>query len=92
MIDPNRYYEHNVLQWNSDLRMAVDDFQSRHPDITVNIYDAYGLFNKVLDDPVKYGFKNSTCIGSQNGCIWFDNFHPGSAFYKVLAKDIAEIL
>jgi phospholipase/lecithinase/hemolysin len=42
----------------------------------------------VLDHPAEYEFPDITCIGE--GCIWWDDFHPRSAFHRILAQDIAD--
>jgi phospholipase/lecithinase/hemolysin len=70
---------------------AVKRFRSLHPDISAIVYDANSLFHRVLDNPTEYGFDDadSICVGK---CIWYDIFHPGSAFYKVLAKDFAGLI
>ena len=46
----------------------------------------------MLDDPEKYGFMSPYEVCNRTQCIWFDNFHPGSAFYKFLAEDLAVFL
>jgi hypothetical protein len=45
---------------------------------------------KVLDDPTTYGFPNATCIS--NTCIWYDNYHPTSAFMKLQVEDMQTVL
>jgi lysophospholipase L1-like esterase len=58
------------------------------------VYDAAGLFNRVLDEPWTHGFKaiERTYSGSsrswEENCIWYDELHPTSAMYKVLAEDL----
>lgn len=42
---------------------------------------------KVLDNPQDYGFQNATCIGE--GCVWWNAYHPTSAFHKLMANDMA---
>jgi hypothetical protein len=49
------------------------------------------LFHKVLDNPVAFGFDDASSIGTEKS-IWYDEFHPGSAFYKVLAQDFSSFL
>lgn len=78
-----------VAQWNTELAVAVRKFQTEREDINAVIYDSNALFNKVLDNPTIYGFDNADDMCEEK-CIWFNGFHPGSVFYKVLAKDFAQ--
>lgn len=53
------------------------------------LYDSWSFMTKVLETPAQYGFKNETCIGE--GCIWWDDEHPTSAFHNLLAADLAAL-
>lgn len=88
----NGWYTNGVLNWNTNLTHSLQQYSSRHDDITLSLYDSSRIFNRVLDDPQGYGFVDSNKICSTGECVWFDNFHPGSAFYKVFARDFAEFL
>jgi phospholipase/lecithinase/hemolysin len=87
-------YSTAVKDWNQNLTAAVDIFRSQHNDVRVEIYDSYSLFNSVLDDPTAYDFDDPTsiCTGEHSRCVWFDHFHPGSTFYKVLAANLSTSL
>jgi phospholipase/lecithinase/hemolysin len=50
------------------------------------LYDAWSFMSDVLDNPKEFGFMNNTCIG--NECVWWDDYHPRSAFHQLLAADI----
>ena len=86
------WYTNGVLNWNTNLTHSLQQYSSLHDDITISLYDSSRIFNRVLDDPQGYGFVDSNQVCSTGECVWFDNFHPGSAFYKVFAKDFAEFL
>lgn len=49
-------------------------------------YDTWNFMSKVLEDPTRYGFQNATCIGA--GCVWWDNYHPTSAFHRLMAREM----
>jgi hypothetical protein len=87
--DLNGWYKDRVQNWNTNLTLQLNQYASLRSDKRADLYDTSNIFNRVLDNPEKYGFVSSheVCNGAQ--CIWFDNFHPGSAFYKFLAADFA---
>lgn len=46
-----------LAEFNCVLEDLVDDFLEQHPDVHGLLFDTVPIFNKVLDDPEKYGFK-----------------------------------
>jgi phospholipase/lecithinase/hemolysin len=86
-----------IKAWNSNLIEYAQKFSEKHGDVRVRIYDAAALFTRVLDDPKKYGFKDSTSKfmlsdAEEESCIWYDDLHPTSAMHKILAADLARFL
>lgn len=67
-------------------------FRERHSDVSLDVYDVAGLFNDVLDNPAKYGFKDAISYGDPEKCVWSDILHPTSAMHKVIAADVARFL
>lgn len=53
---------------------------------SVQVYDVWSFMTDILDSPEEYGFLDNRCIGE--GCIWWDGYHPRSAFHQLLAADI----
>lgn len=53
---------------------------------TIELYDSWAFMTKVLDNHSDYGFDDNSCIGY--GCVWWDHFHPTSAFHRLLAADL----
>ena len=86
-----------IKAWNSNLIEYAQKFCEKHDDVRVRIYDAAAVFTRVLDDPKKYGFKDSTSKfmlsdAEEEDCIWYDGFHPTSGMHKILAADLAKFL
>jgi phospholipase/lecithinase/hemolysin len=81
-----------INEWNTSLVEFANKFRNSHDDVDVAIYDAAGLFNEVLDNPTKYGFKNGTSMGDSKENVWQDILHPTSAMHKVIAADVAKFL
>ena len=79
-----------INEWNAALEARVA--QKRTADVAIELYDAAELFNHVLDDPVKYGFKDAISAGDSDEYIWRDILHPTSAMHKVIAADFAKFL
>lgn len=57
---------------------------------TMVLYDAWLFMTKILDNAREYGFEDNVCTGE--GCIWWNEFHPTSAFHELLAADLARFL
>lgn len=86
-----------IETWNLALTESTNEFQRKHNDVRVKVYDAARLFNAVLDEPKNYGFQDSSTKflmsnAKEEECIWYDGLHPTSALYKVLAADLAKFL
>lgn len=81
-----------LLNWNTKLREFVAAFGMRHEDIHVVVYDASALFEKVIEDPKKYGFGDAMAKCRRPECIWSDGFHITTAMHKVVAEDLAGFL
>ncbi|KAI0063330.1 hypothetical protein BV25DRAFT_1915248 [Artomyces pyxidatus] len=77
--------------WNEELRAGMATFTAIHPDCTVLLFSAWDVFNRVLDNPVAYGF-NAQDIRVLGGSFWFDHIHPTSKFHDILACEIARFL
>jgi phospholipase/lecithinase/hemolysin len=62
-----------VTEYNTALAQHVAQFAKAHPEATVLSFDAHMFFNTVLDNPVKYGFKNTTgyCTCTDDSYFWY---------------------
>ena len=78
--------------WNTKLREFVVAFHKRHWDAHVVVYDASALFDKVIEEPRKYGFEDPMAKCRKPECIWSDGFHITTAMHKVIAEDLAGFL
>jgi hypothetical protein len=45
------------------------------PQVATYQWNSYSFFTKILDDPTKYGFPDSTSYGSDK-YFWGNNYHP----------------
>ncbi|KAI5306809.1 hypothetical protein KEM56_007018 [Ascosphaera pollenicola] len=101
-----RLHDHALmnLEFNKKFKAMYEDLKKNCTNAKVYHYDTFSFFDKVLDDPNKYGFKNATCVDDaeeQKGfdleaykkgltCPWRNDLHPGRKFNYWLAKDLAE--
>ncbi|KAL4885403.1 hypothetical protein BJY04DRAFT_214201 [Aspergillus karnatakaensis] len=83
-------YAETIDAYNRKLLIALVDWQTHQTDVTVRGYDAWTFMTNVLDRPREYGFFSGTCMGE--GCVWWDDYHPRSAFHELLAEDVALLL
>ncbi|PBP16545.1 cellulose-binding GDSL lipase/acylhydrolase [Diplocarpon rosae] len=84
-------YKKDIQVFNENLATHVSAFQDRHPEGSIVLYDVHTLFSKVLDDPKKYGFTDSTSMDS-DGSLWSGNFHILTGFDDFIAKDMAKTI
>ncbi|KAJ5519849.1 GDSL lipase/esterase [Penicillium fimorum] len=86
--DPWHRYAHRkvVHEFNRQLQGAVSKWSIEHDDTSMALYDTWSFMTDILDNPREYGFADNSCIGE--GCIWWDGYHPRSAFHRLLAADI----
>ncbi|RAH65254.1 SGNH/GDSL hydrolase family protein [Aspergillus aculeatinus CBS 121060] len=77
--------------FNLLLERMVKRWARGFPDATVMLFDVFAFMAAVLDDPQRYGFRDGTCVGEE-GCVWWDDFHPRSEFHFVLARQLEGLL
>ncbi|THH20678.1 hypothetical protein EW146_g716 [Bondarzewia mesenterica] len=77
--------------WNYNLMETAKEFTLSHPDITALVFSSWDTFNRVLDDPVAFGF-NGDDGRKRGGGIWYDHLHPTSKMHGIIAKDVSEFL
>lgn len=53
------------------------------------IYDTNTFMGKVLDNPAKYGFPANNCLDADGtSCVWWNDYHPGTKYHQLQAKDM----
>ncbi|KZP19745.1 carbohydrate esterase family 16 protein [Athelia psychrophila] len=81
-----------ILGFNKKLSAKIAEFKATHPDIRTHFWDAYTVFTTILDNPTKYGFTTDGTAFGAVGDIWGNNYHPSTALYNIIGKDIASSL
>ena len=81
-----------VARWNARLQDFVTIFRFHHSDAFISIYYTSEIFNAVLDDPGKYGFRDAVSICQSGECVWNDVVHPVFSMHKLIAEDLANYL
>lgn len=77
--------------WNRSLDKAIVEFSAAHDDLSALVFSSFDLFNRLLDDPEKFGFKAEDRRRAGGG-IWMDHLHPTSRVHDLIAKEIGELL
>ena len=80
-----------IILWNSYLQTVVKEFLEGHSEAITAIYDVASVFTSVLDDPTKFGFKDSTDWGDEN-CVWDDALHPTSKMHHIIAEEFVKVI
>ena len=81
-----------IAIWNELLVTFVKGFFVNHKGISMTIYNSSTIFNAVLDEPEKYGFKDSISDCREADCIWQDDGHPAYELHRILTADLAMFL
>jgi phospholipase/lecithinase/hemolysin len=81
-----------INEWNTKIHDFAKKFQKRHKDGLVALYDTSRIFNAVLDNPTKYGFKDGFSECQDDDCLWNDDLHPAFGMHKILAADLTTFL
>ena len=77
--------------WNKSLHVHAEIFYAKHPDSSVLIFSSWDTFEKILNDPIKYGFTKDDA-SKAGGRIWMDYLHPSTDVHEVIADDILKFL
>lgn len=78
-----------VLHYNDLLSAHLNAFVKDNDGVTARIVDTRKAFDKVIDDPVKYGASNATCYNADGvTCLWWNNYHPGHAIHALVAREV----
>lgn len=80
-----------IEEWNEMLATRSKTFHERFADISLAIYDAYGAFNRILDNPTENGFRDAVSL-CYEGCIWHDHIHPTAKVHELLAAGLSTLL
>ncbi|KAG8911135.1 hypothetical protein FRC01_005908 [Tulasnella sp. 417] len=84
--------EDRCKTWNETLTSrAQNEFAQAHPDASIFVFDARSVFEKMLTDPVKYGFSEQAGRGYDQEMYW-DVIHPTTAVNRIVAKAVADFL
>ncbi|KAJ5682153.1 GDSL lipase/esterase [Penicillium macrosclerotiorum] len=71
---------------NHEIEAMAVDWRKSHSDAFLEVYDVWSFMTMILDRPRSYGFMDNRCSGER--CIWWDDYHPSSAFHRLLAANI----
>lgn len=85
----------NLDTYNAALVSNLAEFKANNTDITLGqIFNTTSYFWEVLDDPTSYGLESDITCANADGttCVWYDDYHPGQAIHKLVAKGFMEAL
>ncbi|CAE6499506.1 unnamed protein product [Rhizoctonia solani] len=79
-----------VKTFNRLLEQRVGAFKASRYDASVASFDINKLMGKILDNPSKFGFTNTTgfCQCSDPGYFWRDPYHPTERIHHLVANGI----
>ncbi|KAF8223363.1 hypothetical protein L208DRAFT_1317043 [Tricholoma matsutake] len=81
-----------ISDYNSKLAVRVAAFKQNNRDVNTWLWDSNAAFTQVLNNPMKYGFKDATTYGTGPGIFWGNNYHPSSAAHKIFGQKIGQLL
>ncbi|KAF8542952.1 hypothetical protein BDD12DRAFT_727623 [Trichophaea hybrida] len=81
-----------VVGANRKLLEKAEEFTERNDGVKIFYWDSFKEYNKILDEPRKYGFVDETTVCGGDECIWKDSYHPGEAAQKIFGESVAKML
>ncbi|CAN8097547.1 unnamed protein product [Discula destructiva] len=85
----------NLDSYNAALLSNLATFKANNADITVGqIFNTTSYMWQVLDDPTSFGLDSDITCANSDGttCAWYDGYHPGQAFHKLVAQGFMDAL
>ncbi|KAF4414629.1 hypothetical protein F53441_14723 [Fusarium austroafricanum] len=89
--DSNAALVKAINHFNSQVASKLDSFRWSHSGVKTHLVDTSVAFKEAINNPQKYGAPNATCVGD-NGCLWHDPYHPGTAIHEITAAQVAREL
>ncbi|KAI5819303.1 hypothetical protein BZA77DRAFT_305060 [Pyronema omphalodes] len=81
-----------IAGWNERLQRGIAQAKAMDDKVEVYFWDSVKEFNKVLDDPMAYGFKDNFTQCDQPQCFWHDGYHPNTYAQRIFGKSMAGLL
>jgi lysophospholipase L1-like esterase len=81
-----------IAGWNERLQRGIAQAKALDDKVEVYFWDSVKEFNKVLDDPKAYGFKDNFSQCDQPECFWHDGYHPNTYGQRLFGKSVAGLL
>ncbi|CVL02477.1 related to cellulose-binding GDSL lipase/acylhydrolase [Fusarium mangiferae] len=79
-----------VELYNHYLGKGLKSFLIQYKEARVWFVNSENAYSKALDNATIYGAPNSTCENPDGqSCLWWNNYHPGTAIHRLLAKEVA---
>jgi len=89
-------FSKRIDQWNNQLSVFTKGFQNKHKDARVGVFETGPSWEKILENPPLYGYRDDISACQSNDCMWNTDedpaMHPKFGVHRVLAQDLAEFL
>jgi phospholipase/lecithinase/hemolysin len=84
----------NLDSFNSKLATKLDAFKSSNTGVTAQVFNTSSYFWEVFEDPISFGLNSDITAMNADGtsAVWYDNYHPGQAIHKLVAKGFVSAL
>ncbi|KAG6354911.1 hypothetical protein INS49_003992 [Diaporthe citri] len=84
----------NLDSFNSKLATKLDAFKSSNTGVTAQTFNTSSYFWEVFNDPTSFGLDSDITAANADGtsAVWYDNYHPGQAIHKLVAKGFVAAL
>ncbi|WVW86551.1 hypothetical protein I302_108601 [Kwoniella bestiolae CBS 10118] len=79
-----------ISEWNDLLPSRIDRWLLQ-PNTTGRIFSSHHLFERILEDPTRYDFRQEDPTLPSGG-IWVDGLHPTSEVHEVIATEFERFL
>ncbi|KAL8334183.1 hypothetical protein RB593_003724 [Gaeumannomyces tritici] len=83
--------EKTIGLYNDLIASSLVPFKAKNAGVTSWVVDTAAPFNEAINNPKAYGARDAVCFGG-DGCLWFNDYHPGVQIHKLVAQAVAKVV
>jgi thermolabile hemolysin len=88
------------VDFNQNIAESLVSFSGNHPGVVIYFLNVYDLFEKLVSDPVRFGFQNASESSPNFGVdyqnegryVFWDGLHPTTEAHAFLAQEASALL
>ena len=89
-------FHNRINEWNTQLTKLTNGFRNKHRDARVGLFSTGSSWEKMLENPWKFGFRDDHSACTSRECMWnIDEdppIHPTFGMHHVMAGNLSRFL